>query len=305
MLRLLQVCIPKNIRLQLDLPKDLPRIWGNAAQIRQIVMNLVLNAEEAFGERTGTIEIRAWRERLGGVYAVPGRATLSDGEYICMEISDTGLGMTEEIQSRIFDPSFSTKIQGRGLGLATVQRIVRDHRGVINVNSTPGVGTRFEILLPCAAASEVAAPQLIDPSRTPQKNTVSILIIEDEETLRVSVSKMLRRRGFSVLEAPDGDFAVNLIRTQGKAIEVVLLDLTLPGKPSLEILEELQRSRPDAKVILTSAYGWEGVGGRLRALHHEFIRKPYQVSELVSLVRNAILPLETGSAKRAQSGNAK
>jgi PleD family two-component response regulator len=130
---------------------------------------------------------------------------------------------------------------------------VRSHAGSIDVNSAPGRGTRFEILLPCAGAAEVripAPPPLIEPLRTEKG---SILIVEDEDTLRYSVSRMLRKRGFSVLEAGDGDLAVNLIRARDEEIAVVLLDLTLPGKSSLEVFEELQRTRPGVKVILTSA----------------------------------------------------
>jgi PAS domain S-box-containing protein len=298
MLRLLQVCMPKNVNLELNLPDDLPHIRANSAQIRQVVMNLVLNAEEAFGDRNGTIHILARRESVAGTRSLSGRTNLPDGEYICLEISDTGLGMTPEIQNRIFDPFFTTKIQGRGLGLAAVQRIVRSHGGAINVNSVPGMGTRFEILLPCGESSERWTPVDNGLSEALATRKTSILIVEDEDTLRLSVSKMLRKRGFSVLEAADGDSAVNLIRAQGEDIAVVLLDLTLPGKSSLEVLEELQHTRPAVKVILTSAYGREGVTRSLRALRHEsFIRKPYQVSELVSVVRSALSPAEVAAVK--------
>jgi PAS domain S-box-containing protein len=299
MLRLLQVCIPKGVRLELDLPSDLPNIRASAAQIRQVVMNLVLNAGEAFGDRNGSIHIAALRERLEGVRAFPGRGGLAKGDYVRLVISDTGSGMPEEVRTRIFDPFFTTKIAGRGLGLAAVQGIVRSHGGAIDVTSTPGRGTRFEILLPCATGAELRIPAPPPRPEPLRSDKGSILIVEDEDTLRFSVSRMLRKRGFSVLEAGDGDLAVNLIRAQDEDIAVVLLDLTLPGKSSLEVFEELQRTRPGVKVILTSAYGREGVPGSLRALRHEsFIRKPYHLSELVSVVRSALLPVNANAPKQ-------
>jgi DNA-binding response OmpR family regulator len=124
-------------------------------------------------------------------------------------------------------------------------------------------------------------------------------VVEDEDTLRISVARMLRKKGFSVLEASDGNLAVDLIRAQTEDIAVVLLDLTLPGKSSHEVFEELRRARPGAKVILTSAYGRESVPASLTGLQHEnFIRKPYHLSELVSAVRNALPPLGTLGPKR-------
>jgi nitrogen-specific signal transduction histidine kinase/ActR/RegA family two-component response regulator len=304
MLRLLQVCLPVNVRLDLRVPHDLPRIKANAGQIRQVVMNLVLNAAEALGDRQGTVLFAARRKFLTGTHTSPG-ANLPGGEYVRLEISDNGLGMTREVQNRIFDPFFTTKFEGRGIGLSAVQRIVLSHGGSIEVTSAPGVGTTFEILLPCTEASDDAIPPPDERAGISQPRKVSILVVEDEETLRVSVSQMLRKRGFAVLEAEDGDVAVSLIRSQGADISVLLLDLTLPGKSSLEVLEQLQQTRPDAKVILTSAFELQSVDGRLRALRHDtFLRKPYQVDELITLVRKAILPISANTVGQGQSAGA-
>jgi PAS domain S-box-containing protein len=304
MLRLLQVCLPVNVRLDLRVPHDLPRIKANAGQIRQVVMNLVLNAAEALGDRQGTVLFAARRKFLTGTHTSPG-ANLPGGEYVRLEISDNGLGMTREVQNRIFDPFFTTKFEGRGIGLSAVQRIVLSHGGSIEVTSAPGVGTTFEILLPCTEASDDAIPPPDERAGISQPRKVSILVVEDEETLRVSVSQMLRKRGFAVLEAEDGDVAVSLIRSQGADISVLLLDLTLPGKSSLEVLEQLHQTRPDAKVILTSAFELQSVDGRLRALRHDtFLRKPYQVDELITLVRKAILPISANTVGQGQSAGA-
>jgi PAS domain S-box-containing protein len=306
MLRLLQVCLPKNVRLELRLPDDLPRIRANAAQIRQVVLNLVLNAAEAVSDRGGAILVSASKMSLEGTKRVRVRGGLAEGEYVRLEFLDNGTGMTEDVQNRIFDPFFTTKLEGRGLGLSAVQRIVTSHAGIIRVDSTPGVGTNFEILLPCDTLPREPIPTLQESlADVPASEGRAILMVEDEETLRASVSQMLRKRGFTVLEAPDGTVAINLIRSRGSEISVLLLDLTLPGRSSLEVLEELQQAQPEAKVILTSAFGWENIDGRLRAFRHDtFIRKPYQLRELISLVRNAILPLASRTDKHRQSAGA-
>jgi PAS domain S-box-containing protein len=293
MVQLLGVCVPKEAQVSLDLPPSLLLRHANATQLRQAVMNLVINAGEALGDSAGTITI-AGTYRTAGLPSEPG----AQRKCVALEISDTGIGMTEEMQKRIFDPLFSTKGAGRGLGLAAIQAIVRSHEGTIEVASVPGKGTRFQILLPSdagAAARVFAAEPAV--AKLPSARG-SVLIVEDEETLRISVSRMLRKQGFSVLEAADGNLAVELIRDRGQDIAVVLLDITLPGKSSPEVFAELRRTRPRTKVILTSAYGRESVAGPLKAFEPEnFIRKPYQFSELVTVVRDALPHESTGSAK--------
>jgi PAS domain S-box-containing protein len=289
MVQILRVCVPKGARIGVDLPPSLPLPHASAAQLRQMVLNLILNAGEAIGPQGGVIAISGWKDEPR---RTAGRLSSASERFICLEISDSGAGMSEEVSRRIFDPSFSTKGAGRGLGLAAVQGIVRGHGGFIGVTSAPGKGSRFQILLPCERRMPVEAPHREHvPERLPNRRG-AILIVEDEETLRISVATMLRKQGFAVLEAGDGYRAVDLIRDQEEDIAVVLLDLTLPGTSSPEVFAELQRARPDAKVILTSAYGRESVAGPLRALEREsFIRKPYHFSELVTVVK-AALPRE-------------
>ena len=287
MVYLLRVCVPKEAKIEVDLPPSLLLRQANATQLRQAVMNLIINAGEAIGDRSGTITITG---RYSAARLRPEALTThSERECISLEISDTGIGMTEEVQKHIFNPLFSTKGAGRGLGLAAIQAIVRSHGGTIEVGSTPGSGTRFQILLPVdvmplrpESATKPAAA-ILPPTRG------SILIVEDEETLRISVARMLRKQGYSVLEAGDGNLAVELIRDPGNDIAVVLLDITLPGKSSPEVFAELRRARPGVKVILTSAYGRESMAGPLKAFEPEsFIRKPYQFSDLVTVVRDAL-----------------
>jgi two-component system, cell cycle sensor histidine kinase and response regulator CckA len=306
MMQLLRVCIPKEADLNVNLPASLFLSRANAPQLRQVIMNLVINAGEAIGSQNGAITITARQDTALGYPHDTGNHAVSTGEFICLEVSDTGKGMTDEVRRRIFDPFFTTKVSGRGLGLAAVQEIVRSHGGNIDVTSAPGKGTRFQILLPCEAAPIVSPqPPKFLSKRVPSRPG-SILIVEDEETLRISVATMLRKRGFSVLEASDGNLAVEAIHERNEDIAVVLLDLTLPGKSSQEVFEELRRHRPGVKVILTSAYGLENIVGPLKALKSaDFIRKPYQFNELVTAV-SQVLPAERPVAgKLHQTGTAK
>jgi CheY-like chemotaxis protein/two-component sensor histidine kinase len=281
MVQILRACVPKAARMSVNLPASLSLPRANATQLRQVVMNLILNAGEAIGHNGGAITIT-------GKQGIAGSA--ADGHYVCLEVTDTGSGMSDEVRKHIFDPSFSTKGAGRGMGLAAVQGIVRGHGGSIEVTSTLGRGTRFRILFPCGSKPPVRVPANGEPApELLAARRGTIMIVEDEETLRISVATMLRKQGFYVLEAGDGDRAVELIRSQDEDIAVVLLDLTLPGRSSPEVFAELQRARPEAKVILTSAYGRESVAGPLKALERQsFIRKPYHFSELVTVVRQAL-----------------
>ena len=154
------------------------------------------------------------------------------GGFILLEVSDAGCGMTPDIQARIFDPFFTTKFSGRGLGLAAAQGIIRRHGGLIRVASETGRGSRFEILLPCTSKPAGAATTT---AASPDPIAGTCFVVEDEEALRNAVSQMLRKRGFTVIEASDGKAAVEFLRTQASEIDVVLLDLTLPGMSGREV----------------------------------------------------------------------
>jgi two-component system, cell cycle sensor histidine kinase and response regulator CckA len=290
MLQLLKVSISKHAVLNAYLPEDLPPVNANPAQIRQVVMNLITNASEALHDKDGVISISV--DHIRSRNASPaGAPNLAKGEYLRLTVTDTGSGMTEDIKSRIFDPFFTTKFAGRGLGLAGVQGIVRSHGGAIHVVSAPGKGSRFELFLPCIHPRNRDKPQVgstSSPDAAPDAGG-TILIVEDEEVLRTATSKMLRKAGFTVIEAGDGTTGVALFQANREVIDVVLLDMTLPGLSGREVVDELRRVQPDTKVVLTTAYSRDLAVTAFDGHHPwHFIRKPYRLRELIDLLRNVI-----------------
>jgi PAS domain S-box-containing protein len=290
MLELLKISVSKHAAIETALGKDLPAVSANPARLRQIVMNLVTNASEAIGDRDGVIRLTTRVVTVARDSPVANSERLREGDYLQLDVSDTGCGMTTDMQARIFDPFFTTKPAGHGLGLAVVQGIVRSIDGTIRLMSAPGRGTTIQILLPCtehavqtirSAASRVEEEKL-------QAREVTILLVEDEDLLRLAASRMLRKKGFSVIEASDGSAALDLIRTHQDHIDVVLLDITLSGASSREVFNETKRLRPDVRVIVTSAYNEEAAVASLAARVEHFIRKPYSLDDVLSTIREIL-----------------
>jgi two-component system, cell cycle sensor histidine kinase and response regulator CckA len=282
MLELLKISISKRATLKIDLSRDAPVVRANKAQMRQVVMNLITNASEALGEHEGIISLTVGQLRSGG----------DSGDYLRLEVGDTGCGMTEEMQARIFDPFFTTKFAGRGLGLAAVQGVIRSHGGTINVASAPSRGSRFEILLRCngqpaEGKRRMTASHVIEKA---ERFAVTVLVVEDEDTLRRAVCKMLRREGASVIEAADGRTGADLFLARAPEIDVVLLDMTLPGMSGQEVLGEIRRIQPGAKVIVTSAYSQDWARTTIDSSEPWlYIRKPYRFEELMGLLEKVCL----------------
>jgi CheY-like chemotaxis protein len=274
MLELLKVLISKRAALVTDIDRDLPAVRANAAQIRQIVLNLVINASEAMCGQDGTIRVTTRR------------VNLPEGDYVQIEVADTGCGMSPETQARVFDPFFTTKSTGHGLGMAVVHGIVQALQGNIHLTSQPGQGTTIQVSLPCA--DSIAPANSISGSGIPQADDaqdVTVLLVEDETPLRHAVGAMLRNAGFAVLEAADGTAAVDLLRGNGRGIDVILLDVTIPGLSSGEVVEAAA-DIPNIGIILTSAYSQEMSTSPVRAAQiRGFIRKPYRLRDLTQVLR--------------------
>jgi PAS domain S-box-containing protein len=285
MIELLKVSTSKHATLETDLGRDLPPVRANPAQIRQVVLNLVTNASEAIGVRQGVIRVTTRRVTVGRDSSVEVREALTEGDYLQVQVSDSGAGMPPEIQTRVFDPFFTTKPKGHGLGLAAVQGIVRGLRGAIQLASAPGKGTTFQILLPCAETT-AGAPSKPTP-RTAEGDRIlgaTILVVEDEDKLRQAVSKMMRKLSYSVIEASDGSAALDAIRALDERMDVLLLDLSIPGS-SRQVFDEARRLRPGMRVIVTSAYGEETVAASVPGGAEHFIRKPYRLHELLDVIQ--------------------
>ena len=288
MLELLKVSISKRVLLEISLEPNLPAITASPAQLRRVVMNLVTNASEAIGNAEGVIRLATRQVTVGPHWVRANSEDLVDGEYLELEVADTGRGMAPETQARVFDMLFTTKSSGHGLGLPVVQEIVRSLRGAIRLKSFPGSGTTFQIFLPCASLPGQITSEISSPAEEPQQSGAgTILIVEDEVALRQPSSKILRNAGYSVFEAGDGNRALEVIRVCKSRICVLLLDITLPGASSREVFEEASRLRPDMKIIVTSAYSATAAAAALGGQVDRFLRKPYRLSDLTALVTDA------------------
>jgi CheY-like chemotaxis protein len=288
MLHMLEVSISKKAVLRLNLTKTLPPVEADATQMRQIIMNLVINASEAIADTSGVIAITTGcmdcdQSYLKDVWL---DENITEGLYVYLEIADTGCGMNKETLAKIFDPFFTTKFTGRGLGMAAVLGIVRGHKGAIKVYSEPKKGTTFKILLP---ASDRPADLFNHDSRHDDwQGSGTVLLVDDEETVRGIGSEMLKELGFSTITANDGREAAAIFK-QTPDISFVILDLTMPHMDGEQCFRELRKFNPDVKVIMSSGYNEQEVTQKFvgKGLAG-FMQKPYNVSEL----KKSILALE-------------
>jgi len=289
-LHMLKTCISKKCRLNLNLKKELPSVHGDPAQLRQILMYLVINASEAIGERSGVITISTGAMECSEEYLEDGYVveSMEPGIYVWVEVSDTGCGIERESMGRLFEPFFTTKFTGRGLGLSAVVGIVRAHNGALRVCSEVGQGATFKVLFPAVAASEQAV--LTSDPKADWRGEGTVLLVDDEETVRTVSSKLLRRLGLNVLLAEDGRQAVELYREGRSEIALVLLDLTMPHMNGEEAFRELRKLNPDVCVILASGYSETDVGGRFAGKGLAgCLQKPYTLNKLRGLLSD-ILP---------------
>jgi PAS domain S-box-containing protein len=286
MLDLLRVSVSEKCALVPELEADLPAVAGDPYQIRQVVLNLVTNASEAIGGGGGNVTVRTGTAFADAaeLAASFGATDLAPGRYVFVEVSDTGTGMTAETRARVFEPFFTTKFFGRGLGLASVLGIVRAHSGAIAIESVPGNGSRFRVLLPPSPRAGRSEP-LVDRSVAGPSEGGLILVVDDEEPVLEVAQQFLERAGFAVLTALGGEQAIDLFRARAEEIDAVVLDLTMPDKDGLETCVEIGRIRSGVPVIVTSGFGEEFANGRLEGQAIAgFLRKPFEPEDLVSRI---------------------
>lgn len=291
MAQLSEVSISKKARLTYDLADDLPLVEADVNQIQQIVMNLITNASESLGQENGVIRLStasmfcdrryldAITEDLQSIYEEP----LPEGVYVSLEVSDTGCGMDLETQRKVFDPFFTTKFSGRGLGMAAVRGIVCGHKGGVKIYSEIGKGTTFKVLFPATEDSVMSLAQKGYNDDMPRAwGEELVLVADDEATIRDLAKEMLEEMGLRVLTASDGNQAVEVFKENADGISCVLLDLTMPGLDGAQAFHEMQRIKPDVKVILSSGYNEQDIvhqflGKGLAG----FIQKPYTMAKLM------------------------
>lgn len=287
MVKLLRVSISKRAALQLNLAPSLPQISADATQLRQVVMNLITNASDALAERAGTITVSTgamFVEQDALQHAQPA-GDLDAGEYVFLEVTDTGSGMDTETQARIFEPFFTTKFTGRGLGLAAVLGIVRGHAGAIQVNSVPGEGTTFRLLFP---PQDPTALMTADPVVLPKyTHRAKILVVDDDVVVCGIIIEMLERFGYELVGAENGVRAIALAREA--TFDCVMLDLTMPGLSSKETLIQLRQILPTVRVILMSGYSEQDATARFGAVSPDgFLQKPFLPNDLLERVQAAL-----------------
>ncbi len=284
---LIQTSISKNVRVLLSLANTLPPVQADATQFQQIVMNLIINAAEAIGPGAdGLVVVETGHAQVDEPYLLEtlGADSASPGEYVYVEVRDTGCGIDEGTLSKIFDPFFTTKFMGRGLGLAAVLGIVRGHRGALKVESTPGRGSAFRVLFP--AAHGVAGQEKSGVPRQDFSGSETILVVDDEEIVRRVAKNTLESWGYRVLLAENGQKAVDLFARLTGQISLVLLDLTMPVMSGEQAFQHLQRIQPSVKVILTSGYDEADALSRFNGAGLSgFIQKPYTATQLAQSVK--------------------
>jgi CheY-like chemotaxis protein len=288
--RLIQASIPKSVHLGLELDNALPVVEADPGQLQQVIMNLVINGAEAIPEgENGTVLVNTAVQEVDQTYIennFPGQ-NVSAGRYVVVEVHDTGSGMDQEIQAKIFDPFFSTKFTGRGLGLAAVLGIVRGHKGAIRVYSVPGKGSTFKVLLPAAPGVAEQAP--MERAGDELRGTGLVLVVDDEPAVRTSAKRALERYGYQTLLADDGQAGVALFQENAHQIVAVLLDMTMPMMNGEETFRRIRAIRSDACVVLTSGYNEVETVRRFTTKGiAAFIQKPYTAAQLARAIKRAI-----------------
>ncbi|HWO11523.1 MAG TPA: response regulator, partial [Polyangiaceae bacterium] len=279
----------KKVTVRTDFsPVPLP-VVVDRAQLRQVLLNLILNAGDAIGDAAGLITVRTGARGFDERELSPmqGATPLAAGPYSWVEVVDTGAGMSRDTLNKIFEPFFTTKFAGRGLGLAATLGIVKAHRGGIVAESQPGRGTRFLVVLPTAARElEAAARESAEADAWSAHG--KILLCDDDAAVRRVAARMVNSLGFDVLEASDGQEALDFFTPRAAEFRAVLLDLSMPRLGGLDVLPALRRSRADVPVVLMSGFGDTAISTNVGDAHATFLGKPFGKRELRSALRRVL-----------------
>ncbi|HET9464807.1 MAG TPA: PAS domain S-box protein [Gemmatimonadales bacterium] len=288
---LIRASISKKITLVLDIPDDCPSIEGDRTQLQQLIMNLVINGGEAIGDQAGTLTVRIRTEHFTERRERPRTEgfPITTGDYVRVDVIDTGEGMDQETRDRIFEPFFTTKFLGRGLGLSAALGIVRGHHGAIGVRSEPDRGTTFTILFPVVRE---APHRLSGAEALPEQDlrgAGTVLVVDDDLAVRSLASTVLNEAGYTVELAEDGLRAIERLRELEEKVSLVLLDLTMPQLAGAEAALELRRLQPDIRIVAMSGYGDVEVMERFSGAQiDDFLPKPFTPEQLAAKVRDVL-----------------
>jgi two-component system cell cycle sensor histidine kinase/response regulator CckA len=292
---LLRRLLGERITLKFEQASDLWQVRADEGQISNAIVNLVVNARDAMPQEGGTVTIRISNLALASARAV-GAGLMPPGDYVLIEVADTGKGIPPENLAKIFEPFFTTKPvgHGTGLGLSTVYGVVKQTGGFIDVKSAVGKGATFEILLPRYVASESAPDaQAETPERAAAHSDVTgqdtILLVEDEDAVRSFAARALRMRGYTVLEAPGGDVALEIVRKHPEPIQLIISDVVMPNMDGPTMVRAAMKLRPEMRVIFISGYAedtFRRTEEKVEDLH--FLPKPFGLKQLVAKVKDVL-----------------
>ena len=282
---LLRASIPSSTLIRYSFDKEVPCLRGDASQVRQVALNLMTNASESIGENGGEIMLRVQTTEYdsAGLAEMEFSEALEPGPYVVLTVSDTGCGMDGSIRTKIFEPFYTTKFAGRGLGLAAVVGIVRGHGGALRIESEIGQGSSISVIFPALDGAAATEADVAGDESRPWRGAMKVLLVEDEEAARELARIVLERSGIEVVEATDGVEALAIFRLQPEIFDCVLLDLTMPNMDGVETYARLQKIRPDIPVILCSGYPESAAYARFADLGLSgFLKKPYEPEELIA-----------------------
>lgn len=284
--KMLQASINKNVTFQLDTEQRIPEIKGDSGQIQQIVMNLIINAAEAIGDSNGTITVVLSHLNIEADITEIDTfgAVIPAGWYVRLEVADTGCGMNEETRKRIFEPFYTTKFTGRGLGMSAILGIIKAHRGMLQLDSTPGIGTTFKVYFPRQEMydySEIAAVA----ASPPERSGGTLMLVDDEHMLRKMGNALFKSLGFTVITARHGREALEIFRERGNEIDVILLDMIMPVMGGIETYQHLRNISTDIPIVICSGYGEEAAAATIENdTRAGFVHKPFEPQELRNML---------------------
>jgi signal transduction histidine kinase/CheY-like chemotaxis protein len=289
--KMLKSALNQNVVIKTSCSAEIPTIKSDNSQLRQVVMNLIINASEAIGDDHGVIHVTLTKSEINAGHMNKDHlgADITPGGYVCLEVSDTGCGMDAATKLRVFEPFFTTKFTGRGLGMSAVLGIVTAHKGALQLDSQPGQGTTFKIYLPIheeESRNTIALDKVIP---LPWLGSGTILLVEDEASVLLIAKTMLKALGFAVIDASNGREAIELYQKHGEQITMVITDLGMPVMDGYTLLRELKSLNPELPIIISTGFGDIDVTTRItREELSGLLTKPFNFDQLRSVLQSAL-----------------